>query len=109
MAGSRRAHGMQPREGELSFFLFGAVLTRNRVHTQSALNDETLPDLHAVLKVLGEVAPSDHLQLPLGVIGSERIEGHVHLCNGRLIVLGVSQGGSLKDIHLEHAVVHSQL
>jgi hypothetical protein len=26
-----------------------------------------------------------------------------------LIVLGVSQGGSLKDIHLEHAVVHSQL
>jgi hypothetical protein len=26
-----------------------------------------------------------------------------------LVVLGVSQGGSLKDIHLEHAVVHSQL
>ena len=100
---------MQAREGELSLFLFGAVLTGNRVHTQSAFNQKTLPYLHAVLKVLSEVAPSDHLQLPLGVIGSERIEGDVHLGNGRLVVLGVSQGGSLKDIHLEHAVVHSQL
>ena len=100
---------MQPREGELSFFLFGAVLTGNRVHTQSAFNDESLPYLHSVLKVLSEVAPSDHLQLPLGVIGTKRIEGDVHLGNGRLVVLGVSQGGSLKDIHLEHAVVHSQL
>ena len=109
MAGSRRAHGMQPREGELSFFLFGAVLTGNSVHTQSAFNDESLPYLHSVLKVLSEVAPSDHLQLTLGIIGSESIEGHVHLGNGCLIVLGVSQGGSLKDIHLEHAVVHSQL
>jgi hypothetical protein len=100
---------MQSREGELSFFLFGAVLTGNRVHTQSAFNDESLPYLHSVLKVLSEVAPSDHLQLTLGIIGSESIEGHVHLGNGCLIVLGVSQGGSLKDIHLEHAVVHSQL
>lgn len=100
---------MQPGEGELSSLLFGAVLTGNCVHAQSALNHEPLPDLHAILKVLGEVAPSDDLQLPLRVIGSEGIEGHVHLSNGRLIVLGVSQGGSLKDIHLEHAVVHSQL
>jgi hypothetical protein len=47
--------------------------------------------------------------LTLGVIGSKGIEANIHLCNGCLIVLGVSQGGSLKDIHLEHAVVHSQL
>ncbi len=100
---------MQPREGELRSLLFGAVLTGNRVHAQSAFNHETLTDLHAILKVLGEVPPSDNLQLPLGVVLSKGIEGHVHLCNGRLIVLGVSQGGSLKDIHLEHAVVHSQL
>ena len=100
---------MQPREGELSSLLFGAVLTGNRVHAQSALNDKTLPYLHAILKVLGEVAPSDDLQLTLGVIGSKGIEANIHLCNGCLIVLGVSQGGSLKDIHLEHAVVHSQL
>ena len=100
---------MQPREGELSSLLFSAVLTGNRVHTQPALNHQTLPYLHAILEVLGEVAPSDNLQLTLGVIGAESIEGHVHLCNGSLIVLGVSQGGSLKDIHLEHAVVHSQL
>ena len=100
---------MQPREGELSSLLFGAVLTGNRVHAQSAFNHEPLSYLHAILEVLGKVAPSDDLQLPLGVIRSEGIERHVHLCNGRLIVLGVSQGGSLKDIHLEHAVVHSQL
>ena len=100
---------MQPRKGELSFFLFRAVLPGNRIHTQSAFNDETLPDLHSVLKVLGKVAPPHHFQLPFGVIGPEGIEGHVHLSNGRLIVLGVSQVGSLKDIHLEHAVVHSQL
>ena len=100
---------MQAREGELSSLFFGAVLTWNRVHAQSALNDQTLPHLQAILKILGKVAPTNHLQLPLGVIGPEGIEGHVHLCNGRLIVLGVSQGGSLKDIHLEHAVVHSQL
>ena len=100
---------MQAREGELSSLFFGAVLTGNRVHAQSALNHQTLPHLHAILEVLGKVAPSDDLQLPLGVIRSEGIERHVHLCNGRLIVLGVSQGGSLKDIHLEHAVVHSQL
>ena len=100
---------MQAGEGELSSLLFGAVLTGNRVHAQSAFNDKTLPYLHAILKVLGEVAPSDDLQLPLGVIGSKGIEANIHLCNGCLIVLGVSQGGSLKDIHLEHAVVHSQL
>ena len=100
---------MQPRERELSSFFFGAVLTRNRVHAQTALNHQPLSDLHAILKVLGEVAPSDHLQKSFGVIGSESIEGHVHLSNRCLIVLGVSQGGNLKDIHLEHAVVHSQL
>jgi hypothetical protein len=53
---------MQARESELSSLLFGAVLTGNRVHAQSALNDKTLPYLHAILKVLGEVAPSDDLQ-----------------------------------------------
>ena len=100
---------MQPGEGELSSFLFGSVLTWNRVHPQSALDQKTLPDLHAILKVLGEIPPTNHLQLPLGVIGPEGIEGHVHLSDRCLIVLGVSQGGSLKDIHLEHAVVHSQL
>lgn len=100
---------MESREGELSSLLFGAVLTRNRVHSQSALNQETLPYLHAILKVLGKIAPSHHLQLPLGIIRSEGIKRNVHLSNGRLVVLGVSQGGSLKDIHLEHAVVHSQL
>lgn len=100
---------MKTGEGELSSFLLGSVLARHRVHPEAPFNQKTLANLDPILEVLREVAPSHHLQHSFGVIGSEGIEGDVHLRNGSLIVLGVTQGGSLKDIYLEHAVVHSQL
>ena len=100
---------MKTGESELSSFLFGSVLTRDRVHSESPFDQQTLPDLHTILKVLCEVPPSDHLQKTFGVVGSESIEGDIHLRDGSLIVLGITESGSLKDIHLEHAVVHSQL
>ena len=97
---------MQPGEGEFSTLLFRAVLPGNGVHPESPFNHQSLPHLHPVLQILGEVAPANNLQLTAGIISAQRIEPHLHLSNWGLIVLGIAQGGSLKNIHLKYAVIH---
>ena len=97
---------MQARQGELSPFLLGAVLPRNSIHAQSTFNQQTLSHLYAVLEVLGEIAPPDNFQLPAGVIRSKSIKAHVHFRDRSLIVLGVTEGGSLEHIHFQNAVIH---
>ena len=100
---------MQPGEGEFSPLLFCAVLPGNSVHAQSPFDHQSLPDLHPVLQILGKVAPADNLQLATGIISAKCIETHLHLGDWGLIVLGVTQGGSLKNIHLKYAVIHPRL
>ena len=97
---------MQPGEGEFSPLLFRAVLPGNGVHAQPPFDHQSLPHLHPVLQILGKVAPADNLQLTAGIISAQRIEPHLHLSDWCLIVLGVTQGGSLKNIHLKYAVIH---
>ena len=104
-AGTSR-HWVQPGEREFSPFFLGAVLTGHRIHPKSALDQQALAHLHAILQILGKISPSHHLQLTSGVIGTQRIKTNLHFSDWRLIVLGVSQGGSLKNIHLKYAVIH---
>ena len=98
---------MQTGEGEFGAFFLGSVLARNGVHSQSSFNDQSLADLNAILKILGKIAPANNLQRASRVIGAERIETDLHFGDRGLIVLGVSQGGSLENIHLKYAVIHS--
>lgn len=100
------ADGMQTRQGEFGSFLFRAVLPGNSVHPKPAFDHQPLPNLHAVLEVLGEVAPPHNFQLSAGIIRPERIEAHVHFRDRSLIVLGVTEGGSLENIHFQNAVIH---
>ena len=97
---------MQTRQGELGSFLFRAVLPGNRVHPKPAFDHQPLPNLYAVLEVLGKVAPPHNFQLPPGIIRSKSIEAHVHFGDRSLIVLGVTKGGSLENIHFQNAVIH---
>ena len=97
---------MQPGEGEFSPLLFCAVLPGNSVHAQSPFDHQSLPHLNPVLQVLGEVPPPDNLELTTGIIRTQCIEPNLHLSDWGLIVLGVTQGGSLKNIHLKYAVIH---
>ena len=100
---------MQPGEGEFSPLLFCAVLPRNSVHAQSPFDHQSLPHLNPVLQVLGEVPPADNFELTTGIIRTQCIEPNLHLSDWGLIVLGVTQGGSLKNIHLKYAMIHPRL
>ena len=97
---------MQARQGEFGPLLFGAILPRNRVHAKPAFDDQSLAHLHAVLEVLREIAPTHNFQLPAGIIRTKSIKAHVHFRDRSLIVLGVTEGGSLEHIHFQNAVVH---
>ena len=99
---------VQPGQGELRPLLLDAVLTGDRVHPQPTLQHQALTNLHAVLQILGQVAPTHHADLTRRVLGAQSIELDRHLGHRRLIVLGVAQLGSLQHLHLQQAMVHGR-
>jgi hypothetical protein len=98
---------MEPRQGEFGPFLLDPVLPGDGVHAQPSLEDKPLTHLNPVLKVLGEIAPTHHLQLTRGIIGPQTLDLHGHFGHRRLVVLGVTHLGRLQDLHLQQAVIHA--
>jgi precorrin-6A/cobalt-precorrin-6A reductase len=98
---------MQPGEGEFGLFLFDAVLAGHGVHPQPTLNHQALAHLHTILKVLGQIAPADHFELPGRIVCPKTIKLDSHLSHRRLVVLGVTHLGRFQYVNLEQAVIHT--
>ena len=97
---------MQARQGEFGPLLLDTVLTGDGVHAEPALHHQALAHLHAVLQVLGEVAPTHHLELARRIIGAQPLKLNGHLRHWSLVVLGVAHLGRLQHLHLQQAMVH---
>jgi len=98
---------MEPTEGEFGPLLLEPILAGEGVDPQPPLQHEALAHHHAVLEILGQVAPAHHLQLARGIIRAEAIDAHGHLRPRGLVVLGVANLRSFQHLHLEQAVIHT--
>ena len=97
---------MQSREREFGFLLFQAIGPGGGIHPQAPLQDQPLAHLNPVLKILGKVAETHHLELTRRVFRAKTIHPHLHLSDGHLVVLGVSDRWCLEHFHLKQAVIH---
>lgn len=98
---------MEPGQGEFSLLFLHSILSRHRADAHPSLEHEPLSGLNAVLKILSQIAPAHHLELPRGIIGPQAIEAHDHLGHRCLVVLGVADLGSFQHLHLYQAVIHA--
>jgi precorrin-6A/cobalt-precorrin-6A reductase len=98
---------MEPGEGELGLLLFDTVLAGHGVHPQPPLNHQALAHLDAILQVLGQIAPADHLELAGGIICPQTFKLDSHLSHRRLVVLGVAHLGGFQYVNLEQTVIHT--
>ena len=98
---------MQAGEHKLGALLLQSVLAGDGAHAQAALQHQPLPNLDAILQILGQIAPTHHLQLTRWIIGPQSLQPHRHLGHWRLVVLGVPQLGCLQHLHFKQAVIHA--
>ena len=94
------------RQGEFRTLLFHPVLARNGVHPQATFQHQPLAHLNAVLKFLGQISPSHHLEFTRLIALPKRVEPNLHLGDGGLVVLGVTNRRGVDHLHFQHAVVH---
>ncbi len=98
---------MEPGQGELGLLLFDAVLASHGVHPQPTLNHQALARLDAILQVLGQIAPTDHLELAGRIVCPQTFKLDSHLSHRRLVVLGVAHLGGFQYVNLEQTVIHT--
>lgn len=103
----RTGKGMKPGQGELGPFLFHAVLARDGVHAQTALQHPALAHLHPVLQIRCQIAPAHHLDLSRGILRPETLKTGHQFRHRRLVVLGIPQLGCLQHLHFEQTVIHT--
>ena len=97
---------MEAGEREFRFLLFETIRPGDRAHAQSAFKNEPLTHLNTVLQILRQAAETDHLELPRWVFRPKAIQTHLHLSDGHLVVLGVTDRRCLEHFHLNQAVIH---
>ena len=98
---------MHARQGEFGALFLHPVLAGNGVHPQAPFDHQFLANLNTVLQVLGEVAPTHHLELAWRIINTQAVKSNGHFSDWRLVVLGVAEGWGFQDLHFQHAVIQA--
>jgi hypothetical protein len=98
---------MEAREGQFRPFFLHAVLAGDGVHSHPSLQHQALADLHPVLEVLGQIAPTHHLQLARRIIGPQALKAHGHFRHRGLIVLGVANLRRFQHLDFKQTVIQA--
>jgi hypothetical protein len=98
---------MESRQGEFGPLLFHSIRPAYGVDAQATFDHQSLASLGAVLQVLGQISPADHLDLARRILRPQAVKAHGHFRYGRLVVLGVTHLWGLQHLHLKQTVIHS--